>query len=194
MSIDVISHAVWHSTWLSDTCQAACLRASLLFGAHDANYVPLLLGQVVSPLVRLVPILVRLFPQLVKTTFYRGSVVIANKVDPQSEEELQRELERKIKRNERDDAKDKQTVVKVSDALKCVEETFNATTLIKEFILVACVSLLEGHQKEACGQKMFDKMARCIREHALRQDTPRSAHRQTTHGRPARGHGHGRRL
>lgn len=193
MSVDVISHAVWHSTWLSDTCQAACLRASLFFGAHDIIQDPLFYVGQVAPIVRLIPIIIRLFPDLVKLTFYRGSVVVANRVTPMSETELERAVNAQVKTQDpRDAAKDAQMVVKVSDAIKCLETTFNSTTLIKEFILVACKSLLEGVQKKACGQEMFNRMSRCIREHALRQDTPRSAHRTTSHGRPARGHGHGR--
>lgn len=145
-----------------------------------------------AQLVRLIPIIVRLFPQLIKTTFYRGSVVVANKVTPATDEQLDPNLERKIDRRREDQSKDNQMVLKVSAALKCVEENFNNTTLIKEFIFVACESLLKGVQTKACGQRMFEKIATCIREHALRQDTPRAAHRSTRYGRPAKGHGHGR--
>lgn len=146
----------------------------------------------VEQLPRLVPLIVRLFPQLIRQTFYRGSVVVANQVTPTTDTELERNLAKKIKRRPQDETKDNQMVIKVSAAIKCVEEHFNNTTLIKEFVLVAVKSLWEGVQSQSCAQRMFDAMARCIRENALRQDTPRSAHRSSTHGRPARGHGHGR--
>lgn len=142
--------------------------------------------------IRLMPIIVRLFPQLVKATFYRGSVVTLNKVTPSPDEDLERELNRKIKQKSADKSKDNQMVVKVSDAVACIEKGFNDTTLIKEFILTAAKALLEGRQSVACGQRMFDQMATCVRQKALRQDTPRAAHRTTRIGRPAKGHGKGR--
>jgi len=147
----------------------------------------------VEQLPRIIPLIVRLFPQLVRQTFYRGSVVVANDVRPSTDTELERNLREKIKQKKKDQERDNQMVIKVADAIACIEEKFNNTTIVKEFILVAVQSLWEGVQTQACGQRMFDAMAKCIREKALRQDTPRSAHRETTHGRPARGHGHGHR-
>ncbi len=146
----------------------------------------------VPDIVRLIPFIVRLFPQLVKTTFYRGSLVVANKVTAATDEDLARDLNRKIKQKESDKSKDNQMVIKVSEAIKCVEDNFNNTTLIKEFLLVACKSLVAGETQEACGQKLFDKMARCIRENALRHDTPRVISSKRRYHRPSKGHGKGR--
>jgi hypothetical protein len=146
----------------------------------------------VDQFIRMIPIIIRLAPNLIKYTFYRGSIVVANKVTPATDEDLARELNRQIKQKSSDQAKDNQMVIKVSEAIKCVESNFNNTTLIKEFVLVAAKSLFEGRQTEACGQRLFDQMARCIRENALRQSTSRRVHRKTGHGRPAKGHGKGR--
>jgi hypothetical protein len=143
-------------------------------------------------ILRMLPIIIRLAPQLVKQTFYRGSAVVANKIDPATDEALERDLNRKIKRDPKQESKDNQMCIKVSEAVNCVEKHFNNTTLVKEFMLTAAKSLFEGRTTEACGQRLFDQMTRCIRENALRQDTPRAAHRTTKHGRPARGHGRGR--
>lgn len=142
----------------------------------------------------MLPIIIRLAPQLVKMTFYRGSAIIANKVEPSNEEELAQELNRKIKRDQKEDSRDNQHVIKVADAIECIENGFNSTTLIYEFAKTALRSLLEGRQSEAAGQNLFDQMAKCIRENALRSDTLRRKHKPATkYGRPAKGHGHGRR-
>jgi hypothetical protein len=113
-------------------------------------------------------------------------------VRPATDEDLARELDQKIKQNPSDKAKDNQRVVKVSDAVACVENTFNSTTLIKEFVLVAAKSLISGTQTQACGQSMFDAMAKCIRDKALSQLSARDIKRSTSIGRPALGHGKGR--
>lgn len=172
----------------SDTCQGGSVE-SLLF---SVNFAVFLVGQAVPSIVRMIPIIIRMFPQLTKFTFYRGSAIIANKIDPVSEEDLARELDRKIRRDRKNESRDNQTVVKVKDAIDCVEKAFNETTLIKEFILTACKSLITGRQSSACGQSLFDRISNCIRENVLRQDTIRRSHRTTNFGRPAKGHGKGR--
>jgi hypothetical protein len=143
-------------------------------------------------IVRLLPIIIRLFPQLVRTTFYRGFIRIFGEVKPLSDEELARDLNRKIDTRSKDKDKDNQMVVKVKDAVHCVEVGFNETTLIKEFILVAIRSLIAGRGDEACGQRMFNQMSNCIREKALRHDTPRVIKETRQYRRPAKGHGKGR--
>jgi hypothetical protein len=177
---------------LSDTCQVG-FQLFWNFWKHSSTDIDkfLLIGQL-TQLVRMLPIVIRLFPELVKTTFYRGSVVVLNKVTPATDTDLERELARKIEQKASDQAKDNQMVIKVAEAIKCCESTFNATTLVKEFVLVAIKSLIEGKTTQACGQKMFDQMATCIRENALRQDTPRKFVYKGSYHRPAKGHGSGR--
>jgi hypothetical protein len=145
-----------------------------------------------AQIVRLVPILIRLIPQLIRPTFYRGSAIVANNVTPATDEDLARELQQKIRVKADPRINDNSHVVKVSDAVHCVETEFSNTTLVLEFVKAAVKNLWAGKTEIAPSQRLADKIAACIREHACRQDTPRNSHRKTTHGRPARGHGRGR--
>ena len=119
--------------------------------------------------------------------------MVLNRVKPASDTDLERQLNRKIERRVEGFPNAKTHVLKLSDALKCVESTFNETTLIAEFVLVAAQSLIEGEQSRACGQKMFDKIEECMIEKLLSQKTARKTVRESRHGRPARGHGAGKR-
>jgi hypothetical protein len=83
-------------------------------------------------------------------------------------------------------------VIKVSDAIKCIEDGFNATTLVKEFFLVAVRSLIAGTQVQAAGQRLFDSMSNCIRSKALGQKSERTYEVKKGYHRPALGHGKGR--
>jgi hypothetical protein len=91
------------------------------------------------------------------------------------------------------DPKDNQRVVKVADAVECVHKTLRdpeaLASLLKD--LMSAVTNVSTNTDDLLGS-YADKIANCIREHELRQDTPRNVHRTETHGRPAKGHGHGR--
>jgi len=146
---------------------------------------------------KLLPLIVKLFPELVKPTFYRGAIGLLSKTDPTPDENLERALQTKTRVKKDKTFNDATAVLKVSDAIKCLEDNFNETSLMKEVALRVVKDffndVVKGTKEPiSAAQNLADKMANCFREHALRQDTPRAKHRTTSHGRPARGHGKGR--
>lgn len=141
-------------------------------------------------LLRLLPFIIRLFPELVTGPLIRGRLIPLSQIKPASDEDLARELNRKVDLSpRRDGTQDSSQVIQLSEAINCVSSSFNNTTLIKEFLLVAVRSLIEGTTSRAAGQRMFNAMVECLRENALRQDTPRTLHEtKTKFHRPAVGH------
>jgi len=105
-----------------------------------------------------------------------------------------RHLKRKTKKKKGDDT----MVIKVAEAIECVDKYFRDPATIRGLaeetisIIVALGESFIGKPPDDVLGEAADKCADCIRENALRQDTPRAAHRTTKKGRPARGHGHGR--
>lgn len=143
-----------------------------------------------AEIVRLLPFIIKLFPELAQSSIL-GKIIPLFKIDPATDEDLARELNKEVRIKQKNNS-DATSVIKVSEAIKCAKSSFDNTTLISEFVLEAAKSLIAGRQIDACGQRMFDQMVNCMRQNSLRQDTPRVASRTTSHGRPARGHGHGR--
>lgn len=107
-----------------------------------------------------------------------------------------RHLKRKTKKKDRDDT----TLIKVSEAIECVDKYFRDPDTIRglaeevlKVILAAGETFLGKPPDDILGEAA-DKCADCIRENCLRQDTPRARHRgPVENARPARGHGYGRR-
>jgi hypothetical protein len=145
------------------------------------------------PLIRLLPLIIRLFPQLLKQTFHRGSIVFLSNIEPATDTELERELNAKIRVKRREETpKDSSSVIKVSEAIDAVEEVLNQAGIKRE-LLLSLVQALFGDtgNKRAPGQTTADKIAEKIRENSLRQNTARVKTRRTKYGRPAKGHGYG---
>jgi hypothetical protein len=166
----------------------ACARA------HDAPAwaYALALGQV-APIIEILPALLRLFPVMRTLPIARGVAIPLTSnplTDPQAQQQLDAKL--KLKQRERDKTKDSSQVIKLSDAIACVESKLNDTTLIWEFIKTAVPALIKGAQTHATSQDMFDKIVECLREDAMRQDTVRRGSKVIRNPRPARGHGEGR--
>lgn len=144
--------------------------------------------------VRLIPILIELFPQLIRVTFFRGALIIAHDPHPDSEEDLARALNKQLKHDSKPE--DGQMVIKVSDAIECVQAHMNQTTAAVLVLKGLCANIGDlvfgtGHTGSGF-QDLFDSTTKCIREKALRQDTPRVKSEKLGYHRPAKGHGKGR--
>jgi len=113
---------------------------------------------------------------------------LAEMAENQMENRIRNGLKKKTKREK----KDNQQVVKVSDAIDCVENALRDPKLLlktgKEII-----NAVTGADVRTIINIATDVIAQCIREHALRQDTPRKIVEKRFYHRPARGHGKGRR-
>jgi hypothetical protein len=115
-----------------------------------------------------------------------------------SGEAIRSRIKRHLREKSDRDDDDKTKLVKVSDACDCVDRTFRDPDALRQIgeqiisiIIAIGQNILPFPQDDELGE-LANRMVRCIEEHALRQDTPRAAHRISHHGRPARGHGHGR--
>jgi len=146
-----------------------------------------------AQLIRLLPLVVRLFPQLTKLSPLVGKIIPLQDIEPTAEEDLARELNPKYKTKQHEGFNDAAHVVKISDAIKCVEDSFNEKGIVWELVKAAVTSLAEGKTKTLPGENLMNAIVKCIREDALRQDTIRVKGRyRSPWARPAAGHGKGR--
>jgi len=136
-------------------------------------------------MLELLPYVVRLFPTISKLPIVKGLAIPINDVKGITDPELARNLARKTQVKPRKGFNDATSVIRVSDAIKCAEEKFNDTTLLKEFVLVAVQQILGDTQKTAA-QDLADRIAECFRENSLRQNTPRVRVTKRYNARPSR--------
>lgn len=95
------------------------------------------------------------------------------------------ERDTRIKRNAR-------YVIKASEAMRCVENSMTASTLLLSFGR-GILNTIKGSGAGSAPDLVMDRIFTCIEEHVLRQDTPRVFSRAIRgYKRPAKGHGHGR--
>lgn len=151
----------------------------------------------VAPIIRLLPVILRLFGPVRTGTIARGRVVPLNSISESTDADLQRLLKLKTRIRPREDFKDSSHVIKISDVVTIVEESFNETSLAKEFVLAAAAEFISGtfggqQPPRAGGQKIADRIIERCREETLRQDTARIGSKVVLYPRPARGHGGGR--
>jgi hypothetical protein len=137
------------------------------------------------PLPEILPYIVRLFPGLRTLPIVKGLAIPINDVQGITDPELARALDRKTEIKKQQGFNDETAVIKVSEAIKCIQDKFNDTTLLKELVLIAAQQLI-GDAKVTAAQGMADRMADCIRENALRQDTPRVLRTKRYQARPSR--------
>jgi len=136
------------------------------------------------PLIEILPYIVRLFPALKTLPIVRGLAIPINDVQGITDPELARNLARKTTIKKERSFNDETAVIKVSEAIKCIEEKFNDTTLLREFILVAAKQII-GDAETTAAQAIADRMGTCIRENSLRQDTPRVRRTKRYSARPS---------
>jgi hypothetical protein len=134
--------------------------------------------------------LVTLAPALRNVPLLGRLIVALQGVKPISETKVLEELQaakdklRKERKKLADD--NNKYVIKVSEAMQCVEKNVDGALLSK--IGKAVIDVLTGNPQDL-GTEIMDPINKCMLENRLRQDTPRNVKRDTTHGRPARGHG-----
>lgn len=103
-------------------------------------------------------------------------------------------LKRKTKRKKGDNTR----LVKIADAIDCVEESLRDPEKIRVLaesvvstILAVGRGIIQPNPDDYLGF-MSEEICDCIRSKRLPQTSSRTTHRETKYGRPARGHGRGR--
>lgn len=142
----------------------------------------------------MMPVIVRLFPELRVAEVVRGKIIPLKDVNPMNEAEEARALSREFKRQPRTDGtKDSSQVVNLDRAIKCVEEAGGKGGLVAKVVRKCVVVLLRGGQPGSnVTEDLLNPIVTCLRENALRQDTPRVVRTERAYQRPRKGHGHGR--
>jgi hypothetical protein len=142
-------------------------------------------------LVRILPLILRLFPELATSPLI-GKIIPLFKIDPRSDTDLARALNRELKVPKHHGFNDNTAVIKVSEAIKCVETKLGNGKVLLSF-LKGIVNSLKSAEGKNAAELLASDIAACIREDSLRQNTPRTTDppRQKYH-RPAKGHGKGR--
>lgn len=137
----------------------------------------------------LLPLIVRLFPQIARAPVL-GKIIPLFNVKGATDEDLARALNREYKRPQRRGFNDEIYVVKLEDAITCVEKTLSDGKLKSAGLITLAKQLLDPSTGKS---PIGDAIIACLRESVLRQDRPRTTEppRQKYH-RPATGHGKGR--
>jgi hypothetical protein len=118
-----------------------------------------------------------------------GRIIPLFNVKPSTDEDLARALNREFKRKPDKSINDASHVVKLDDAIKCVEKTISDGKLQSAGMLTLAKMLLD---QSTGGSPIGDAIIACLRESVLRQDTVRTGSKVVRNPRPAVGHGHGR--
>jgi hypothetical protein len=90
-----------------------------------------------------------------------------------TETEGARQIERHVKKDTKREARDNSQVVKVEDAIKCIDEQFRDPKKLLQLLkgLISAVIEVSGVEFRFA---MVDDAVACIREHALQQKNKRS--------------------
>ncbi len=122
-----------------------------------------------------------------------GKIIIAlNRVpndDTKALEELKKQADRGKRTREDTQKKNSRYVIKVSEAMKCVDKGFDANLVLT--FLKSMGRILVGGQ-DSLADQMRNGIYQCLEENRLRQDTPRVLQTKKRYHRPSKGHGHGR--
>lgn len=110
--------------------------------------------------------------------------------DTHALEEFSKAKERQKAQREKERDENARYVIKVSEALKCVDDSLFDTTILMAF-LKGLINVIVG-KTQTMDDLMYDKIKQCILENRLRQDTPRVFSKTFRYHRPSKGHGKGR--
>jgi hypothetical protein len=154
---------------------------------------PILVFSLIQEIPPIVRTIVTLAPSIANLPLIRGLIIGLSGVKQINEKKVLEELQaakdklRKQRKKLADD--NNKYVIKVSEAMKCVESNVDGALLAK--VGRAIIATLSGSPQDL-GTEIMDPINKCMMEKRLRQDTPRNVKRDSTHGRPAKGHGHGK--
>ncbi len=147
---------------------------------------------VIEEIPQVVKTAVTLMPALQSIPGLGRIIVFLNKVpsdDSHALEELKKFAEKKKAQREATQKKNSRYVIKVSEAMKCVDKGFDAN-LVLAFLKAMGRVLIGG--ADSVADQMRNSIYLCLEEHRLRQDTPRVIQTKKRYHRPSKGHGHGR--
>lgn len=138
-------------------------------------------------------------PQVGRLKIASGTGVSLAALEQLSGEAIRRRIERRLKKKTKRHDRDNSQVIKVDDAIKCVDKYLRNASFLRRIAEEITLTILAIGQNLVVPQddlhgEFADAVAQCIREDALRQDTPRALipRRDKFYHRPSRGHGHGR--
>lgn len=143
----------------------------------------------------IMPILLRLCPELRAGQVTKGLIEPIVNINPMNDADEARALNREFKRQPRKDGtKDSSQVVNLDQAIKCVEKAGGNGGLVSSVIRDCVLVLLKGGygSGDNTTEKLLNPIITCLRENALRQDTPRVKVDKKFYHRPSKGHGKGR--
>lgn len=136
---------------------------------------------------------VTLLPELANIPGLGKIIIALNKVptnDTQALEQLQSEFDKKKKEREKTQTQNARYVIKVSEAMKCVDKSFDNANLVWAF--VKSIGSLVSGGSTTLTDPMRQAIYQCLEENRLRQDTPRVFSHTFRYHRPSKGHGKGR--
>ena len=123
------------------------------------------------PIEILLPLILRLFPELATTPIV-GKIIPLFKVDPSTDTDLARKLARKLDLQPKDRF-DETHVVKVVEVRKCVEGKLGDGAILSSF-LAGLARALVGKEEQNAAFILGGKIMECVREKALQQKNGRS--------------------
>jgi len=142
--------------------------------------------QIIRTAADLVPAL-RSIPALGRTVIFLNRIP---RDDTKALEELRRAGDKKKKEREKEARDNGRYVLKVSEAIKCVDAHAYDPRIILDFVRAVGSTLIGGTTSGF--DPMRNRIVQCLKEKALRQDTPRVFRDEPGYQRPRKGHGHGR--
>jgi hypothetical protein len=141
-------------------------------------------GQAVAPMIRLLPVILKFFPELLRDTpkITLGRVIPILGTDPTSDQLLDQALARRPKydRKKPKKRKDSSLVITVEDAIKCVEDTVNDPKTCRLGVLRLAAQVINPTTGDS---PIGDRLVQCFRDKALKQT---AARKYTTYRYPKR--------
>jgi len=129
-------------------------------------------------------------PQVGKIKIPFGGIIVLKQIQELTDEALEGQINRKIKTKKHAKKEDNQRVVKVVDAIECLDEHLsNAKSIITAAKAILSAVLDPGGFGGTLD--LVDEPAQCIRGKVLSQGSTWRKNILIRKHRPSRGHGHG---
>jgi hypothetical protein len=128
---------------------------------------------IVDPIRILLPVIIRLFPELAGIRLVRGRIIPLKEVSPMNEAEALRALNKKLQTKKRQGFNDNSHVIKLETLRKILDEVLGSgNQLVKDASKIA-VALVTGHPGEPILQDSSDKVMERCRDECLKQTAAR---------------------